>query len=49
MFNVSHLYIFHWDSVGDDNEAGVDWKHDIPRKEKETIAHILDKETLHTR
>ena len=26
VFNVSDLYIFHGDSVGDDNEEGVDWK-----------------------
>ena len=48
MFNVSDLYIFHGDSVGDDNEARVDWQHAIPRMKKENIAHILDKETLST-
>ena len=48
MFNVSDLYIFHGDSVGDDSEAGVDWQQAIPRKKKEMIAYILDKETLHT-
>ena len=48
MFNVSDLYIFHGDSVGDDSEAGVDWKQAISRNKKEKIVHILDKETLHT-
>ena len=41
MFNVSNLYIFHGDNLGD--------AQDILSKKKENIAHILDKHTLHTR
>ena len=26
VFNISDLYIFHGDSVGDESEAGVDWQ-----------------------
>jgi hypothetical protein len=49
VFNIFYLYIFHGDDLGDDSEAKVDWKQAIPSKEKENIAHILDKNTLHTR
>jgi hypothetical protein len=49
MFNISELYIFHGDNLGDDSEAKVDWKQGIPSKKKENIVHILDKKTLHTR
>jgi hypothetical protein len=48
VFNISDLYIFHGDDMGDDSEAEVDWKQSIPGKKKENIAHILDKKTLHT-
>ena len=34
--------------MGDDSEAGVDWKKFITRKKKENIAHDLDNEILHT-
>jgi hypothetical protein len=49
MFNISDLYIFHGDDLGDDSKVEVDWKLPIPSKKKEKIAHILDKKTLHTR
>ena len=49
VINVFDLYIFHGDNEGDDNEEGVDWQEVILRKKKEKIAHILNKETLHTR
>ena len=49
MFNVSNLYIFHGDDLGDENEEEVDLQQDILSKKKENIAHILDKHTLHTR
>ena len=49
VFNVSDLYIFHGDSMGDDNKEEVDWKHAIPSKKNKNIAHILDTKNLHTR
>ena len=49
VFNVSYLYIFQGDNMGDESKAKVEWKHVILRKKKEKIVHILDKETLHTR
>jgi hypothetical protein len=49
MFNIYELYIFHGDNLGYDSEAKVDWKQGIPSKKKESIVHILDKKTLHTR
>jgi hypothetical protein len=48
MFNVSDLYIFHGDDLGDDSEVKVDWQHAILSKKNENIVHILDKKTLHT-
>jgi hypothetical protein len=48
VFNVSDLYIFHGDDLGDDSEVEVDWQQAIPSKKKENIVHILDKKTLHT-
>ena len=32
VFNVSDLYIFHADNVGDESDARVDWQRDIPTK-----------------
>ena len=49
VFNISNLYIFHGDNLGDENEEEVDLQQDILSKKKENIAHILDKHTLHTR
>ena len=49
MFNISDLYIFHGDDLGDDNEVEVDWQRSIPSKKKENVAHILDNKTFHTR
>jgi hypothetical protein len=48
MSNISDLYIFHGENLGDDNEAEMDWQHVIPSNKKEKIVHILDKKTLPT-
>lgn len=49
VFNISNLYIFYGDNLGDESEEEVDWKQANPSKKKEKIAHILDKNTIHTR
>jgi len=49
VFNVSDLYIFHGNDLGDDSKVEVDWQQAIPSKKNENIMHILDKKTLHTR
>ena len=49
VFNVSDLYVFHGDDLGNDSAEEVDWQQVIPRKKKEQIARILDKKAIQTR
>jgi hypothetical protein len=41
MFNISNLYIFHGDDLGDDSEIEVDWKQAILSKKKERSIYQL--------